>query len=291
MSTFDVVTNAVGCSPTINDPQPTVITDHAALGYQNAATKSFFAVESNLDAEEQESECCFFFSKWMPGTCGIADVWCSKRSCWPIVCRNKADRDDPIGSNLLAALFFLIFFVWDILFLIVYKLPLSLYRCCTKVDPFNIPPTKSIIFNGYIYITAHFHDVDGGTIIEDCDDLVSLDAGFKVAPGDDSDVAVSNAHAWGSRWLAFADSPCRSNTSLQNGAHPGDPFKGVYCEICAKISIFWTCHCVNRQESEALSDNHCAKWIAIAFVPPLHGYSIAKARYRRPVDHRKMLTF
>jgi hypothetical protein len=288
MSTFDAVTvtPVVERSPTMNGPQPTVTADHhAVLGHQNDASsvakmKGFFAVPKNLDAQEQESECCFFCSKWMPGTCDIADVWCSKRSCWPIVCRNKVNRDDPIGNNLCVALFFLIFFVLDVVLLIVYKIPLSLYRCCTKVDPFNIPLKKRTIFNGYIYVTAHFHDVDGGMLIEDCDDSVSLDAGFEVAPGDDSDVAVSNAHAWGSRWLAFADSPCRSNTSLQNGMHPGDPFKGVFCEICATIKIVWTYHFVNRYESEALSGNNCAKWIAIAFVLPFHGYSFAKALYR-----------
>ena len=34
---------------------------------------------------------------------------------------------------------------------------------------------------------------------------VDIDAGFKVAPGDASDVEVANTHAWGSRYLILSD--------------------------------------------------------------------------------------
>ena len=102
-------------------------------------------------------------------------------------------------------------FPFDILFVILYKIPSTLYRSCHKLDPANIPATKCVAFNGYIYATAHLHDVDGSVVVNDGRDLVSLaaffDAGFEIAPGDDNDVAVVNAHPWGcsDSLLAFAD--------------------------------------------------------------------------------------
>ena len=106
------------------------------------------------------------------------------------------------------------------------------HRGCT-VDPLNIPPSKRVVFNGYIYATAHFHDVDGASLVEDGTDLVSLGAGFEVAPGDDNDVAVCNAHAWGSRSLAFADNFTRADTSLLEN-NIAARSKGTFAKFCAK---------------------------------------------------------
>ena len=58
---------------------------------------------------------------------------------------------------------------------------------------------------GFIYASAHVHDVDGQTVILDGDTPVDIDAGFEVAPGDASDIEVANAHAWGSGNLIFSD--------------------------------------------------------------------------------------
>jgi hypothetical protein len=59
-------------------------------------------------------------------------------------------------------------------------------------------------YKEYIYATAHAVDVDGW----DCkpgsksDDI---DACFKVAPGDASDIEVTNAHPWSCEYLVFSD--------------------------------------------------------------------------------------
>jgi hypothetical protein len=58
---------------------------------------------------------------------------------------------------------------------------------------------------GFIYASAHVHDVDGQAVIKDGDTPVGIDAGFEVAPGDASDIEVANAHAWGSEALIFSD--------------------------------------------------------------------------------------
>ena len=60
--------------------------------------------------------------------------------------------------------------------------------------------------NGYIYASAHVHDVDGRVKLDHThDDPVDIDAGFEVAPGDDSDIQVVNEHGWQSGGMAFSD--------------------------------------------------------------------------------------
>ena len=49
----------------------------------------------------------------------------------------------------------------------------------------------------FIYATAHIHDVHGWDLIEHDRTPVVVDRGFEIAPGDASDVEVTNAHAWG----------------------------------------------------------------------------------------------
>ena len=67
------------------------------------------------------------------------------------------------------------------------------------------PPPLLQLYKGFIYTSAHVHDVDGQTLIGDGRTPVGIDAGFEVAPGDASDIAVANAHAWGSHCLIFSD--------------------------------------------------------------------------------------
>jgi hypothetical protein len=72
-----------------------------------------------------------------------------------------------------------------------------------NVSPLTPPLVQ--LYKGFIYTSAHVRDVDGRTVIEDGDTPVGIDAGFKVAPGDASDIEVANAHAWGSDFLIFSD--------------------------------------------------------------------------------------
>ena len=82
---------------------------------------------------------------------------------------------------------------------------------------------------GFIYASAHVHDVDGQTVILDGDTPVGIDAGFEVAPGDASDVEVANAHAWGSLCLIFRDG-ARAASALLIAAFPSN--KGISSYVC-----------------------------------------------------------
>ena len=72
-----------------------------------------------------------------------------------------------------------------------------------NVSPLTPPLLQ--LYKGFIYTSAHVHDVDGQDYIHDGCTPVDIDAGFEVAPGDASDVEVANAHAWGSLCLIFSD--------------------------------------------------------------------------------------
>ena len=76
-----------------------------------------------------------------------------------------------------------------------------------NVSPLTPPPPPPLLqlYKGFIYTSAHVHDVDGQTHILDGLKPVGIDAGFEVAPGDASDVEVANAHTWESLLLVFSD--------------------------------------------------------------------------------------
>jgi hypothetical protein len=65
------------------------------------------------------------------------------------------------------------------------------------------PPSRPQVYNGHLYASAHRHQVDGRDAKEDGHTPVSIFKEFEIAPGDDSDVEVANAHAWGSERLVF----------------------------------------------------------------------------------------
>ncbi len=67
------------------------------------------------------------------------------------------------------------------------------------------PPPLLQRHKGFIYASAHVHDVGLYGYIQDGKTPVDIDAGFEVAPGDASDIEVANAHAWGSLCLIFSD--------------------------------------------------------------------------------------
>ena len=70
------------------------------------------------------------------------------------------------------------------------------------------PPFLLQLHKGFIYASAHLHDVDAplsNSPIRDGCTPVGIDAGFEVAPGEQSDFEVANAHGWGSLHLVFSD--------------------------------------------------------------------------------------
>ena len=75
----------------------------------------------------------------------------------------------------------------------------------SNVSPLTSPPHLLQRHKGFIYASAHVRDVDGRTFINDGIIPVDIDAGFEVAPGDASDVEVTNVHVWGSVALLFSD--------------------------------------------------------------------------------------
>ena len=83
------------------------------------------------------------------------------------------------------------------------------------------PPPAPLLqrHKGFIYASAHVHDVDEQTVILDGCTPVDIDAGFEVAPGDASDVEVANAHAWGSHYLIFSDGAV-AGTALNIALNP-----------------------------------------------------------------------
>jgi hypothetical protein len=76
-------------------------------------------------------------------------------------------------------------------------------------------------YNGYNYATLHSHVVDGQICVADGHNLVNIEPGWEVAPGNDPDVhRVCGAHAWQSPYLTLADggycctAPNGSNSSV-----------------------------------------------------------------------------
>ena len=96
------------------------------------------------------------------------------------------------------------------------------------MPPTPTPPPLLQLYKGFIYATAHLHDV-GQTVILDGRTLVGIDAGFEVAPGDASDVEVANAHAWRSVCLIFSDGTWAG--SALNIAH-NHSNKGIASYFC-----------------------------------------------------------
>jgi len=93
--------------------------------------------------------------------------------------------------------------------------------------------TSFQIHNGYVYATAYVHVVDCRDCIGDGKTFVDSDAGFKVAPGDANDVAVANAHPWGSWSLVFSDGASAATALLiaEYPCHKGMSCYGVRCEV------------------------------------------------------------
>jgi hypothetical protein len=108
----------------------------------------------------------------------------------------------------------------------------SVSRLCPYVTP--SPPQ---CHNGYIYASAHVHDVDAWGTILDGDAPVDIEAGFEVAPGDASDVEVANAHAWGSRDLYFSNMGEYAHTAREI-AEAGNPaWRGTPCSFSKRNPV------------------------------------------------------
>jgi hypothetical protein len=93
----------------------------------------------------------------------------------------------------------------------------------------TLPSCHLQVHKGFIYASAHVHDVDGQTVILDGCTPVGIDAGFEVAPGDASDNEVANAHAWRSVCLIFSDGTWAG--SALNIAH-NHSNKGIASYFC-----------------------------------------------------------
>ena len=83
---------------------------------------------------------------------------------------------------------------------------------------FALLTTVTQSHKGYVYTSAHGHDVDSLVQIGDGDQFVYIDhllvGGFSIAPGDADDIEVANAHTWGSYGMVFSDGQV-AGTSLK----------------------------------------------------------------------------
>jgi hypothetical protein len=92
------------------------------------------------------------------------------------------------------------------------------------------PPPPPQHHNGYIYATAHAYKVKSRIRVQDNDGVYSgvvIGDGFEIAPGDASDIEVTNAYPWQCLELFFSDDQ-RANTALglktkQPLGHPSCP--------------------------------------------------------------------
>jgi len=76
--------------------------------------------------------------------------------------------------------------------------------------------SRYVHHNGYIYATAHAHKVKSRIRVQDNDGVYSgvvIGDGFEIAPGDASDIEVTNAYPWQCLELFFSDDQ-RANTAL-----------------------------------------------------------------------------
>jgi hypothetical protein len=94
----------------------------------------------------------------------------------------------------------------------------------------RLPPSPPLSnaqrHNDYIYAAAHVHVDDADAALSDCRDWpVNVYAGFEVAPGDSSDIEVTNAHPWPCLWLVFSD-----GASASTASHPlSSSLQGITC--------------------------------------------------------------
>ena len=106
--------------------------------------------------------------------------------------------------------------------------------CPQRLTPLP-PPLPLQLYKGFIYASAHLHDVDGRDKIYDGDTPVDIDAEFDVAPGDSSDVEVANAHAWGSVCLILSDGAA-SHSALRIVEEPSN--KGITSYSASEILFY-----------------------------------------------------
>jgi len=87
-------------------------------------------------------------------------------------------------------------------------------RCV--LPPTSPTPPHPQHHNGFIYMTAHAHVAKGRVRVQDYDgpeSAVVIGDGYEIAPGDASDIEVTNAYPWACLELFFSDGQ-RANTAM-----------------------------------------------------------------------------
>jgi hypothetical protein len=91
--------------------------------------------------------------------------------------------------------------------------------------------------NGYIYATSHANIVKS-IIRVHASGYVVVGDGFEVAPGDASDIEVTNAYPWGCLKLFFSDNHMALTALyLKTGTYPGDPQPGMARFVVEQIPL------------------------------------------------------
>ncbi len=109
----------------------------------------------------------------------------------------------------------------------------------------------------YLYMTLHFHQVDGKTHVSDGDEPRRVPAGWQIADGSADDVRVCGAHGWQTYLLVFADGKCCYTAACGTASCIGAPRR--CCR--AKLQTLQLCLTPENRGGDArpLSEAGCAR--------------------------------
>ena len=101
------------------------------------------------------------------------------------------------------------------------------------------PPRPPLLqhHHGYIYATSHAHIVKSIIRVK-ASGYVVVGDGFEVAPGDASDIEVTNTYPWGCLKLYFSDNHMALTALyLKRGTFRGDPEPGMARFVVEQIPL------------------------------------------------------
>ena len=87
-------------------------------------------------------------------------------------------------------------------------------------------------------MTCHARIVKSNTRDQGNPSTVVISGGFEVAPGDASDVEVTNANTWGGVQLYFGDGHYASAAIKLKNLYQNDPQRGMARVVVKRVNIF-----------------------------------------------------
>ena len=99
------------------------------------------------------------------------------------------------------------------------------------------PPPPPQHHNGYIYVTSHARIVKSNIRDQGNPSAVVISGGFEVAPGDASDIEVTNANPWGGLELYFGDGHYASTAIKLKNLYQNDPQRGMARFVVKPVNL------------------------------------------------------